>query len=180
MVKQSCLPRKPVLSSGNTLVEILDDYGEPLAVLPLESAVEQGLRHASVSVLFFDSKKRLLLSRRTDSIQKTWDFPAQGPVWADEAQEDAALRLLHEELRISHARVIACPLVFQQGSSLFSIFKAGSAYENPQPTANKEYLFVDMDELAALAAEFSEMLSKQLLRVIRQYLLPGAFEAVPE
>ncbi len=152
--------------------------------MPAAEAQRQQLRHRRVSVLFFDAEERLLLTRSPSTLSgkaTVWDLPAQGPVFAGEARQDAALRLLREQLSLERPRVAACPPVAQPFNRLTTIFRADAAHERPKPAAGVECLFADVDELAALVSEFSEMLAPSLLHALEQHLLPSLpLAAVPE
>ncbi len=167
---------KSTPGGSSELVEIVDLNERPLLVMPAAEAQRQQLRHRRVSVLFFDAGERLLLTRgpATPSRKATaWDLPAQGPVFAGEARQDAALRLLREQLGLERPRVAACPPVARPFSRLTTVFRADAAHERPRLAAGMECLFADVDELAALVSEFSEMLAPSLLHALEQHLLPS-------
>jgi len=152
-------------------VEIVDDQDRPLGVMPLAEARRQALFHRTVLVLVYDARGRVFLQKRART--KTlypgrWDLSAAGPVLAGESCEDAALRGLRQELGIGGAlltrlgKAPACP---ETGYGFTTLFAAGACPGPllPDPAEIEDGLFVDRDELDALAASFREMLTPTLV-----------------
>lgn len=167
---------QPSRATSGPLVEIVDVSERPFAVVSLHTAEQQRLRFRRVHVLFFDTADRLLLTRiPSENSRKgpVWDLPAQGPVLAGEAREDAVRRLLWDRLRIRSPRIARLPEAPRSVSTLAAVFRADAVQERPQPTFDAESLYADSDELAALAESFSELLSPPLLRLLEQHLLPS-------
>lgn len=152
-------------------VEIVDLQDRPLGVLPLAEAHRQHLPHRSVLVLVFDADNRIYLQKR--SSRKTlypgrWDISATGHVRAGESRRDAAARQLEEELRIRAARldmVAEYPAGPDTGWEFTTLFRATGIQGEPSPNPDEVEggMYVDADELAALATGFREHMTPALV-----------------
>ncbi|SKA71501.1 NUDIX domain-containing protein [Desulfobaculum bizertense DSM 18034] len=155
-------------------VEIVDENNAPLCILGLEDAQRQTLRHRAVLVLLYDEAGKLYLRKRPASspiFPGRWDIFASSCVQMNEAAEEAALRLLNDELHLYMAGVRfvhetpACPAT---GFSFVSLFSAGRvsshAIKNSVPQT-QAIMTVDRDELRALATEFRDQLTPALVHL---------------
>jgi len=150
------------------LVEILDQRGRPLLLMPKQAAQARNMPHRVALVILRERGGRLWLARKpprhkSDS-PRPWDFSARGQVLAGEAQASAAARLLHEELGVPDAQpvlhAVLPPLAFEgaRQCTLFTAVRRGG-----QVFSQTEGMLVDADELAGLAEHFSDLMSPCLL-----------------
>lgn len=164
-------PVKKIVSPSREFVEVVDRRNRPLAVMPLDETHRQSLYHRSVLVLVFNQENKVYLQKRSKSkplYPRRWDLSATGHVQRGESCEDAALRELYEELRLSVSRLKLrqeLPASSETGFEFISLFTAGRVAEQPRP--NPEELetgdFFDSDELAFLVEQFSEQLTPGLV-----------------
>jgi len=153
--------------AADRLVEILDQRGRPLLLMPKQAALARNMPHRVALVILRERGGRLWLARRArqkpDSA-RYWDFSARGQVLAGEARASAAARLLHEALGVPDAQpvlhAVLPPLAFEgvRQCTLFTAVRRGG-----QASFRTEGMFVDKDELAGLAEHFSDLLSPCLL-----------------
>lgn len=167
------------------LVDVVDEDDRPLAIMPLQEAHKQGLRHRAVFVLLYNNENKIYLQRRSKKKQLypgRWDLSATGHVQSGESREGAALRELHEELGISLEKL---QLRHQLRASaetdweFITIFNAGRVAAPPLPNKAEveDGAFHDPDELAFLVEHFREMLTPALLYAFERNLV---FPAVME
>lgn len=164
-------------------VEIVDDQDRPLGVMPLAEARRQALFHRTVLVLVYDGAGRVFLQKRARTkalYPGRWDLSASGPVLAGESREDAALRGLRRELGIGGAgltRLAQAPARPETGYGFTTLFCAGACSGPllPDPAEIEDGVFVDRDELDAMAASFRDMLTPALVSFWEQDLVfrPG-------
>lgn len=94
-------------SSAEEPVEVVDERGRVLAVVPRRRMRAENLRHRAVFVAVQASDGRLLVHRRSDDKDVWpgwWDVAVGGVVGAGEADDDAAVRELAEEVGITGVR----------------------------------------------------------------------------
>ena len=155
------------------LIEVVDDFDEPVLVVSAFEARRQKLRRRVILVLLHDTSGKLYLQRRGK--QKTtypglWDVSASGHVRAGEAREDAARRELYEELGVKAsgmAYLTAYATSPEHGNTFVTLFHATAPAARPAPD-NKEVddvIAVEAHELAAMVRDFSDRLTPALLWV---------------
>jgi isopentenyldiphosphate isomerase len=154
-------------AAADRLVEILDQQGHPLLLMPIQTASARNMPHRVALASLRDRGGRLWLARRprqTPGHPHCWDFAARGPVLAGEAGADAAARLLKESLGLPDAQpvpqAVLPPLAFE-GARRCILFTA--VQRGGQVSSRAEGMFVDKDELAGLAEHFPDLLSMCLL-----------------
>lgn len=159
------------MHDNNELVEIVDDNNRPLAVLPKELAHRQLLKHRSVQVLVFDIEKKLYLQKRNTNklfFPGRWDVSARTHPRVGESTQDAALRVLHDELQLDvespqFLRTLpACPETGFEHVTMFAVLK------NTQPIVPNinevsEGYYFSREELTCLVKEFRELLTPNLV-----------------
>jgi len=155
-------------------VEVLDTTGRALAVVSAGAAHRQLLPHKAVLVLFFDRQGRLILEKRDGDAQAypgRWDLPGRAHVRPGEAFLDAANRLaqtLFPGRCEALAPVRALPAARETFFEVLCIFRCRvaeislSALESAL-AQKQELLAVNADEMAALAAEFRELLTPMVI-----------------
>ena len=130
------------------LIEVVDDFDEPVLVVSAFEARRQKLRRRVILVLLHDTSGKLYLQRRGK--QKTtypglWDVSASGHVRAGEAREDAARRELYEELGVKAsgmAYLTAYATSPEHGNTFVTLFHATApaAREQQAHGINREQL----------------------------------------
>jgi len=155
------------------LIEIVDASDTPLGVMPLDEAHRQALPHRSVLVLVFDAAGRIYLQRRCRAkalYPGRWDLSATGHVQAGESRQDAAMRELEEELRVRASKLTLLaevPASLETNWEFVSLYSASGILGEPSPNPDEvmDGMYVDRDELAAMAENFREMLTPALVGV---------------
>jgi len=152
---------------ADRLVEILDQQGHPVLLMPKQAAVARNMPHCVALVSLCARGGRLWLThrRRQKSGQRPClDFSARGQVLAGEARASAAARLLAETLGLPDAQpvlqAVLPPLAFE-GARRCMLFTA--VQRGGHVSFRAEGMFVDKDELAGLAEHFPDLLSPCLL-----------------
>ena len=157
------------------LIEVVDDFDEPVLVVSAFEARRQKLRRRVVLVLLHDTRGRLYLQHRGKqkaTYPGLWDVSASGHVRANEAREDAARRELYEELGVKAsgmAYLAAYATSPEHGNTHVTLFHATAPAARPAPD-NKEVddiIAVEKHELAAMVRDFGERLTPALLWVFR-------------
>ena len=153
-------------ANADRLVEILDQQGRPLLLMPKQTAIARDMPHRVALVNLRDRAGRLWLTRgpHRPGKQQCWDFAARGQVLVGESRTGAAARLLKETLGLPDAQpvqqAVLPPLAFE-GARQCIVFTA--VQRGGQVAAQAEGMFVDKDELAGLAEHFSDLLSPCLI-----------------
>lgn len=153
------------------LIDIVDPFDRPLAIMPKSEAHRQSLYHRSVFVLVFNPAGKLYLQKRGPKkalYPGRFDLSATGHVQAGEARLTAALRELDEELGLraqNLTRLDAIPASEQTGYEFVTLFSAGRIAEPPHPNPEEVAggMFVDATELAALARGYRDRLTPGLV-----------------
>jgi 8-oxo-dGTP pyrophosphatase MutT (NUDIX family) len=154
-------------AAADKLVEILDQHGRPLLLMPKHTALAWNMPHRVALVSLRERNGRLWLTRR---LQKQpdkpscWDFSARGQILAGEAQASAAARLLEEALGLRDAQPVpqtVLPPLACEGTRQCILFTA--VQRGGQAPAQRDGMFVDKDELAGLAEHFPDLLDPCLL-----------------
>jgi len=178
--KRRTMPRHiRTIPQPHEAVEIVDGQDRPLGVMPLAEARRQALFHRTVLVLVYDASGRVFLKKRARTkalYPGRWDLSSSGPVLAGESREDAALRGLRQELGIGGAsltRLTQAPARPETGYGFATLFCAGACPGPllPDPAEIEDGLFVDRDELDAMAASFRDMLTPALVSFWEQDLV---------
>ena len=168
------MPQKKLRTPDQEPVEIVDAAGRPLAVVSAGEAHRQSLPHRSVLVLVYDGRDRIVLGRRPPNAQAypgRWDLPVRGHIAPGEAARDAAQRLA-EAYSPGLGGVYAhmSKLTASQATNFeaVSIFRY-TARMRPDHTGR--VLSANRDELAALAQDFRELLTPDLVQAFESGLL---------
>jgi len=161
------------------MVEVLDGAGRVLALLPAREAHRQSLPHKAVLVLFFDRRHRLLLKKRPPdcaSYPDRWDLPGRGHVQPGEAATDAAKRLAAQEYPDQGLAPVAQGVLSPTpgtGFETLHLFRCPAPAQEPLGE-RWERLPVGQEELAALAHDFRELLTPDVVHALEQKILfPG-------
>lgn len=151
-------------------VEVLDGKGRPLLLMPKESAQRQHLPHKMVLVALRDRNGKLYLHKRSKTRARQpslWNISVSGPVLAGEARADTALRRLAEDLGIRDVplrKQAVIPPSAATDNMEVTLFLAGPTTLPPSPDSSvaEEGMYVDQDELEALARDLPQMLTPAL------------------
>jgi Isopentenyldiphosphate isomerase len=150
--------RLPVSPQGE-LVELTDRNDRPLLVAPRKGVRRLGLIRRVVLVALRDAAHRIYIQQRgphCDAMPGYWDLSATGHIQAGESREDAARRELEEEIGVARVRIIrVLEKAPDEESDVFStLFLAGPTGDIPVPNPEEvsDGMFLDEDELRALAA----------------------------
>ena len=150
-----------------SLVEILDQQGRPLLLMPKQVALSKNMSHRMALASLRERGGRLWLARsrgQKPDNSHCWDFSVRGQVLAGEAQASAVARLLKASLGLADAQpvqqAVLPPLAFEGAwrLTLFTVVRRGG-----QVSPKAEGMLVDKDELAGLAEHFPDLLSPCLL-----------------
>ncbi len=175
------MPRKPSrhttttwlgnLPPGDVFLEVLDQAGRPLLVMPRDRVLRQRLRHRLVVVCLYDREGRVYIQKRASGRSLhpgLWTISAAGHVLAGEGRADAAQRELAEELGIHGLEltlsVLAPPSPVTNNAEV-SLFSTNPVSSVPRlnPDAVEEGMFVDHDELRAMVTDLPHLLTPALI-----------------
>lgn len=163
-------------------MEVVDEDNRPLAVLPKGLVHRQLLRHRSVQVLVFNPEKKIYLQKRNNSkpfFPGRWDVSARTHPRLGEATYDAALRILHEELRleVEHPQLTrtlpSCPETGFEHVSIFTVPKNTLPIIPNNDEVSEGYYF-SREELTCLVKEFKELLTPNLVTLWEAGLLAAS------
>ncbi len=172
-------PQDCSADEADELIEVVDKYDKPLAIMPRGEVHRQCLMHRSVLVLVYDMKSKLYLQKRGKNkslYPGRLDISASGHVKQGESREDAAIRELYEELGLRTDRLTRLHDIPASNDTHFefvTLFTAGK-FSQP-PTPNPDELdgghFVDPDELDFLVNEYRDTLTPGLVYCYEKKLL---------
>ncbi len=144
------------------ILEVLDDQGQVIALLPRGEVHQQRLRHRSVHVFLFDGKGRIYLQKRAQSKDENpglWDSSAAGHVGLGEPYSVAARRELHEELGLlcNLLEVAHVEASEETGWEYVALFVGVTNREpRPDPYEIEEGRFFEIEEVERLLRESPE------------------------
>ena len=165
-------------SSEHKSLEVFDDKGKLLMLMPQENILKQKLRCRMVLVAIKDRDERVLLCKYTEqhsTYPKLWDISASGYLLPGESFLDAALRAV--TLRFMHSEKDFSPAMHIQPSPEnnnreLALFRNRPGFYYPQIRSEGEVhqtMFVDEEELTALLREMPEFISPDL-RLAVEYI----------
>ncbi len=173
--------KPPANPDSERFIEVVDGNNRPLAVLSKDIVHRQLLRHRSVQVLVFSPDKKIYLQKRNKNkrfFPNRWDVSARTHPKIGESSYDAALRVLHDELRleVDHTQFVrTLPACMETGFEYVTIY---AILRNTQPiTPNthevSEGYYFSREELTCLIKEFRELLTPNLVTLWEAGLLNG-------
>ncbi|WP_084650544.1 NUDIX hydrolase [Desulfovibrio litoralis] len=159
-----------VLEQDVELIEVLDNSGKTLMIMPRSELVKQELFFKAVLILFINKNKKIYIHKRAKHKKPyagMWTCSATGFVKAGESFEEAAFRELFEEIAISGVRLnliakhkaekntgnAALALYISEPSNFIPCFNTDEAEDG---------MFVDLEELNSLIVNFPELLTPAL------------------
>jgi len=168
-------------------VEVLDQSRRTVAVLPLAEVARQKLCHRAVAILLFDEQGRLHLRRQAAPAggkSGRWDTTARGAVHAKESLQDAATRILENELSVHSERmrpVLELPPRPENNNEFMQVFaltRSESPAHNGHGQETGEYSF-SPEELDCLLRDFRELVSPRFLLLAEAMSLNGLWRRRP-
>lgn len=168
-------------------VEVLDERGRAVAVMPVAEARRQLLRHRTVAILLYDEAGRLFLRRRDATKNHAagrWDTSARGAAHCGESLQDAATRILEAGLGIHAERmrlVLELPAMPENGNEHLHVFALSRPelplHSGAEPEAG-DYAFTP-EELNCLLRDFRELVSPRFLLLAEAMSLKGQWRRRP-
>lgn len=160
-------------------LEVVDAMNKPIGVLSREEVHLQGLFHRSVLVLVYDRDYRLLIQQRHHAKKVypgRWDLSATGHVLAGESSLDAAYRELQEEVGIIPSRLKHVTTINGNQDTNYefvSLFSAGrqASMPSPNPLEVEDFMFLNLEDMNTLVAEFPDLVTPGLVYFWRKGLL---------
>jgi len=143
-------------------LEVLDDLGQVIAILPRGLIHQQRLRHRAVHIFLFDSRGRLYLQKRAQTKDENpglWDSSAAGHVEPGEPPTVAARRELQEELGLvcNLEEVLHLEPSPETGWEFVTLFVGFTSREpKPDPLEVEKGRFVSPEELERLLLQRPE------------------------
>lgn len=147
-------------------IEVIDAAGSPLLVMPQDQVLRQKLRHKTVLVCLQNVRGNIFLYKpMAETSGDMWLPGVYGRVFAGESRHDAAIRLLDHGLGITGLDIAATArfteltpgTVENVDITLFLTAKT-SAIPRPREQEGREGMFVDREELRAIARDYPDML----------------------
>jgi hypothetical protein len=149
------------------LIEIIDEAGRPLLVMPQRLAIRQNLRHKRILVCLCNPAGDIFLHPRGG----LWDLAASAPVLAGESRYDAAQRCLDEALRIRGVELFETAKIIPPAPKDHvdvTLFLTAGTSAIPR---TREGMFVDKEECQAMLRDFPHMVTP-FLRLALPCLYP--------
>lgn len=149
------------------LLELLDDGGSTLVLMPRLHALKQNLRLRLAAVVLRTRQNKIVLHRRSEEDLEdpgVWDLYTDF-VLVGEAPRDAAIRLLNDAAQIGGLR-LADIAEIEHGNMRFTLHVADLP-AGVYPAGNEgELLELDADELRGLMRDSPELFSAVLNRAV--------------
>ncbi|SBV94284.1 hypothetical protein KL86DPRO_10672 [uncultured delta proteobacterium] len=153
------------------VIEVLDDEGKPLLIMPQGQALRQKLRHHTVLVCLRNARGHIFLHKKTaagsgDAQGEAWLPAAHGRVVAGESRYGAGIRLLDHVFGISGVELFEAATFKQPAGGL-----AGNAVTTLLLTAKtsiiprlrdqeaSDGIFVDREEFRAIMRDYPHMVT---------------------
>ena len=169
------------MTPAEELVDVIDDAGRTIGVVPRAQMRAQRLPHRCVYVLVFNGKGELFIHLRTatkDVYPGHWDACIGGVLAAGESFARGAVREVQEELGIVAAPQALFPLRYEDAHTRVLGMVCRLQHEGPfrlQPEEIVRGEFVSVEELFRRAQK--EPFCPDGMAVVREYL--GSEDARP-
>lgn len=165
--------------SQDELVDIVDENGNFMKVVPKKEAHERGLLHKTVISQVIDSKGRWLLCRPVAGRQDAGQYqsPMGGHVSAGEAEVDALKRESFEELGLSGdfkyeyvgRKILNRFVVGRQENHFFIMYKIFSDAEPVLSEEDEDYKYFTEEELKKGLKENPESFGEAFRFVVKEF-----------
>lgn len=164
-------------------MEVLDDEGKTLLIMPQRQVIRQRLRHHAVLVSLRNADGHIFLYKKTvassgNAQGGTWFSAAYGQLVAGESRLDAGMRLLHSVFGISGVELFEVarfrqPVENPGGNPITTLFLTAKTTIIPKLREEEasEGIFVDKEEFRALMRDFPHM-APPLWNLALPYLFP--------
>ncbi len=160
------------------LVDILDNLGNPLLSMPLSMCIKQKLTREIAIVFITNLENQLIICKKkntkSDKTQKLWDIPVYTDIYSNEFAEEAALRKLYEEFRISPStinKIIRIPLNHNNNTVLANVFITKKIeFQEEKNTVyrqDKEIMYINLTELKSIISHSPELFAPQLIWAVQ-------------
>ncbi len=170
------------IQTPENLVEVLDNEGRTLLLMPLSYCVKKKLRRKVAIVMIENSENKFLLKKYKEKKSKKaalWDVSLYANVLANHSYEDSAREELHKEFGNLHIHLKErSQLTYISNNiplfvSIFTTTKISEQEEKHSLNAkifqeNKEIMFASMEELKALIQHSPELFTSDLLWIVEQ------------
>jgi len=168
-------------------IEVIDDAGKTLLIMPQAQILRQRLRHRTVLVCLRNAKGLLYLFKRPiitpgEQRRDAWVPAAHGPVFAGESCYDAGARLLEQvfglfDVELFEAATFSQSATSPEGNSTVTLFLSArtSAIPRLSDQDNPEGLFVDQEEFRAITYNYPYMVTPFWNQVI-PYFFPDPLQ----
>ncbi len=165
------MARRGTRKANREWLEVVDEGGAPLAVMPRNRVHDLALPHCSVFVLLYNKQNKLYLQKRQTDKERhpgCWDLSATGHVLAGEAKLEAGLRELYEELRVEAGKlykVFELPGSRRTGQEFITLFSTGPCRQIPDPNPEEVSMgiFLERHEVAFLVHRYPHLLTPGLI-----------------
>ncbi len=163
------------MTPADELVDVIDDAGRTIAVVPRRQMRAERLLHRCVYVLVFNKNGELFIHLRTptkDVYPSHWDACIGGVLASGESFAEGAVREVHEELGIVAAPEALFPFRYQDTHTQVLGLVCRLEHEGPFRLQAEEIVrgeFVQLEELFRRAA--CEPFCPDGMAVVREYRL---------
>jgi isopentenyldiphosphate isomerase len=143
---------------GAELVDVIDDQGRTVGVVPRREMRTRRLPHRCVYVLVFNRRGELFVHLRTptkDVYPAHWDVAVGGVLAAGESYEEGVLREASEELGVAVEPVPLFPFRYEDARTVVQAMVYRVAHDGPfdlQPEEVVRGEFLPLDEVQARIA----------------------------
>lgn len=160
-----------------SLIQVVDDFNEPIGSAPKSKVNDEGLSHRIVHILLFNKKGELLLHQRGKNLRYLplhWCTSAGGYVDAGETYLIAASRELKEELGVDAAlEEVASYLYYDEKRKTKKFTKLYKCVYNdsfnPSPHEVEKVEFFTLEKALELI-EKNEKVHPELKRALDEYV----------
>ncbi len=174
----SDFPYSQVPKDYQNLVEIYDNRGEKIMIMPLELAKKKKMLHKIVFIILKDKNNRVLLSKKIEQgkVNSLWSLSGYNAVFLGQSTLGTAIEELKnnyfiEDIKIKEIHTL--PFMENDVPLSATIYSAGPWWNSLRINSNyvADAMFVDKDELSGLLEIQPEMFSSLLIWALRSNLI---------
>lgn len=148
-----------IVSAGDELVDVVDESGATIAVVPRREMRARRLPHRCVYLLVFNARGELFIHLRTptkDVYPSHWDVAVGGVPAAGESFDDAALREGQEELGVELAPVPLFPFAYADERTVVYAMVYRALHDGPFRLQPEEVVRGEFVAVCDLAERFRQ------------------------